>query len=610
MAGEDLIFNILAKDRNAKRTFKELQDEVNKLHRALKRLDGTSADAGKSGSSFGKAFSAAMKLSLDDPKVTAVVVGLAANAAPAIAMALNVGILAGLGGGVIAAGLATAAKDPRVTKAGSDLSTNFLSTMTSATEPFVEPMIRGLKRLQSTVTDIGPDLHDVFAGLAPSVDKLFAGVDGLVRKALPGLKKGLEGAAPVIDAIAAGLPAIGQSIGVFFGAMAADSKRMAGDMKILMAGTSGAIFATAVAVKFLSTVFNDSVVRGLQLVKVVGAIGQFFSSAIPGGQEFFAGVSKWAKGALDSYTGKQKEAGDGAETAKGQFDGLATSLFGVGDGFSAAWKGASGDALGYEKSIIAVKDAIRAVGKSFDENGASLNANTDAGARNRTEVLNAIDAARAHADEVYNMNRAVMGNDAALVHSGEAFDKYSTEIYNNAAAHGADKGQLEELKRVIDNLKPKTVDIHINTIRTEITRQMVAGSNGVSLTAREYYGYRMGGITPVHARKGLLSSASMFSGGPPLYAFAEHGTGQEAFIPKNGNTGRSRNLAKRVVDDWLGGPEAIWGGRGGGGNAYPITVNISAPPGADAAQIAQLVPAAVIGAIKTYEQSNGSGWRS
>lgn len=595
----DLFFNVLVRDAQAKREFRALKKEIDDLRKSVGKLDGADGGGKKAGSSFADSFKAAFDGGLKDPKMAAVVVGLAANAAPAIAAVLNAGILAGLGGGAIAVGLATAAKDPRVAKAGSDLSTNFLQTMTSATEPFVEPMIRGLNRLQSTVTDIGPDLHDVFAGLAPSVDKLFAGVDGLVRKALPGLKKGLEGAAPVLDAISAGLPAMGKAIGDFFAIMATDSKRMAGDMKILMGATSGAIFATAVAVKFLSTVFNDSVVRGLQLVKVIGAIGQVVASPI-GGDGFFAGMSKWAKEALDSYTGKQKEVADATGETKSQTDSLTGSLFGLGEGFSAAMDKLSGNALGYEQSIIAVKDAVDQVGKAFDENGSSLDVNTEAGRRNRSEVLSGIQAAKAHADQVYEMNRAVMGNDAAMAHAGTAFDKYTGELYANAAAHGADKGQLEQLRQMIDSLKPKTVDIRINTIRTNITREMVAGSNGVSLSALEYYGLprAMGGIDLKMANGGITSK---WLRSPTILAGER---GSEAYISMTAPKQRSRAIADQAVG-MLGGSTS-WGDSGGG---YAITVNVNGM-GASGQQIGEVAGAAIVSAIKQYEKSNGSGWRS
>ena len=112
------------------------------------------------------------------------------------------------------------------------------------------------------------------------------------------------------------------------------------------------------------------------------------------------------------------------------------------------------------------------------------------------------------------------------------------------------KSRVQALQSQINALQDRIVYV------TTITRQRteVVGSDG--LNRRFGGGYRWGGVQMYAAQTGLVAKIARPG---TIYQWAEPETGGEAFIPRKGNMSRNRNIARYVVDEWLGGPEAVWG---------------------------------------------------
>ncbi len=142
-----------------------------------------------------------------------------------------------------------------------------------------------------------------------------------------------------------------------------------------------------------------------------------------------------------------------------------------------------------------------------------------------------------------------------------ALKSKQVEIKESGSADS--KSRIASLQSQIDALRDKTV--YLTTVLRQRTE--VVGSDG--LNRRFGGGYRWGGVQMYAAQSGLVANIARPG---TIYQWAEPATGGEAFIPRKGDTGRSRDIAKYVVDKWLGGPEAIWGGGqpttpGSGGSA-------------------------------------------
>lgn len=85
-----------------------------------------------------------------------------------------------------------------------------------------------------------------------------------------------------------------------------------------------------------------------------------------------------------------------------------------------------------------------------------------------------------------------------------------------------------------------------------------------------------GGIHYAAAGLTNLDKASLYSSSSPLYGFAEPGTGGEAFIPRNGDRRRGRDLLD-VAAGWYGG-RFVPTGAGGGGGATTINNTLTVNP--------------------------------
>ncbi|MEQ4301595.1 hypothetical protein ABNF97_09410 [Plantactinospora sp. B6F1] len=216
--------------------------------------------------------------------LVAVLAVAAAAAAPVIAAAITSGVLLGLGGGVIAGGIALVAGSPKVKTAAESLKNRFLDIdttdleeqyktaqerMSSATgkeakkraaaelreakkaldeagaynkknfslrdaaKPFIEPVTRALETFQKSAERVMPVFAGMFEKMAPHIDKLAPALASMAEKALPGIAAAVERSGPLFDKLAEVLPQLGVYISQFFeniSANAPQSAQFLGDM--------------------------------------------------------------------------------------------------------------------------------------------------------------------------------------------------------------------------------------------------------------------------------------------------------------------------------------------------------------------------------------------
>ncbi|MEO3930770.1 hypothetical protein ABGB07_44040 [Micromonosporaceae bacterium B7E4] len=216
--------------------------------------------------------------------LVAVLAAAAAAAAPVMAAAIQSGVLLGLGGGVIAGGIALVANSPKVKTAAESLKNRFLDIDTTdleenykaaqermsqatgkeakkraatelreakkaldeankynkknfslrdAAKPFIEPVTRALQTFEKSADRIMPVFADMFERMAPHVDKLAPALASMAEKALPGIATAVERSGPLFDKLAEVLPKLGVYISQFFkniSANAPQSAQFLGDM--------------------------------------------------------------------------------------------------------------------------------------------------------------------------------------------------------------------------------------------------------------------------------------------------------------------------------------------------------------------------------------------
>ncbi len=133
-----------------------------------------------------------------------------------IAAALSAGILLGLAGGVIGIGALILKENPQVQKAAEQTGKTISDVLTRAAQPLVPAFTGALEQVGDWFKENEDIFTKMFETVAPYVETLTTAFLEMAEKALPGIQKGLEGAAPLIDVIAEKAPEMGQAIGDFF----------------------------------------------------------------------------------------------------------------------------------------------------------------------------------------------------------------------------------------------------------------------------------------------------------------------------------------------------------------------------------------------------------
>jgi hypothetical protein len=162
---------------------------------------------------------------------------LVAALAPVIGAAITSAVLLGLGGGVLAAGIASAAKDPKIAGAFGDLKTKISGLFAEFGKPFRSPLLdflvgpggSGKGGLTGFIDGLIPKMKHLADVFAPIAGQLGTGLISLLQNAMPGIFKAIEASAPLFETLAKHMPAIGDAIGKFFGILS----RHGGDANLL-----------------------------------------------------------------------------------------------------------------------------------------------------------------------------------------------------------------------------------------------------------------------------------------------------------------------------------------------------------------------------------------
>jgi hypothetical protein len=576
--------------------------ELKKLTAFRGRLTKDLGDAGtEGGKEFTKNFSASTQGAASTPglgpALIAGVVVAAVSAAPLIVSALNAAILAGVGGGGLALGIAGQLHDPGVHKAFADMGNNLLDEFHRATVSFREPLIGSAHIFGDALTGALKSID--FAALSKLVQPLAAGLGGFLSHAMPGINQALVAAGPVLKALADVLPAIGKGVSDMFAAFARGGPGAVEGLRAMALALIGIMRMVGFLVERLSSFFANIVGWASGIAHALQAA---FAPLKPVA-DFFDRVGNWIdmiQNGFDEGGGgvgrALHEMGDAAKSATDQFNALSQEINRTFQGESVlagqmvqrlfnVLMSVDQATLAWHQSLTQLGDTLTRANHSIDENTAKGQANVQAiygAVTANMQQYQAMIAAGAGADAAaaaYDANTAALERQLrkAGVTQGEIdklIGKYRgipDQVNTNIAMLGIEEAinRLIELQRRLAGL-PTNKEINV---RTNYYNNVFGSPN--SPTSVPHVGpqnRRWGGIAE-HAQVGLLREAGMFRPSGPLYAFAEPGTGGEGFVPKNGNYQRSTSLIDQEAR-WYGG-RFVAGGMGGGGTVVhaPITIN-------------------------------------
>lgn len=208
---------------------------------------------------------------------------------PALGPLLATALGTAFGGGTIAAGIASALKDPVVSSALADLKKKVSGAFGGFGDVFRAPVLNFFARLPEALKPMQPMIAKIKEDLAPVAENLSNGVIGFLQNVLPSIGRAIDRSAPIINTLAENLPGIGDQIARLFDTLSSHPKETAQFFNQLLDGVK-------LLLKFLDVLITVSfgayktirgVLTGIALygVKVAGVLLDAFVGAfgwVPG----------------------------------------------------------------------------------------------------------------------------------------------------------------------------------------------------------------------------------------------------------------------------------------------------------------------------------------
>lgn len=164
-------------------------------------------EGAKTGQAFGAGFGSVVR-----PLLIGAIIALV----PHIVTGLMGAIQIGMGLGFIGLGAFMLRNEQVLIDSAVRLKERVAGIFRTASAPFLDPMVKALGIIEASFVRLGPNISKAFAALAPAVIPLAQGIAGMMEKMSPGMTNMLIAAGPIITAMAAQLPGIGESLGTFF----------------------------------------------------------------------------------------------------------------------------------------------------------------------------------------------------------------------------------------------------------------------------------------------------------------------------------------------------------------------------------------------------------
>jgi len=443
----------LAKDPGDKALWKQLRGqerEVSKLTKLRKMVFGSDTDtknvgkdAGKLiGSGIGEALGA-LPSQLKGAGI-AIGVGLAAAAAPFIGSAVGAAVIGGVGLGGIAGGIAAAAQDPRVKAAGEHLGDSLKGSFTGIGEPFIDPLIDQMGRLEGIGSAFFAKLGDDIAPLADHLDHLTDGVAGFARNL--DFSKAAKAAGPLLDIIGDELPEVGEALSDMFESISEESGGLAIGLTQVFDVIETGIRLTGSFIGTLAALNEDVTDAASNLGHMAD---EFRDSPFMWLAPYFTPLSL----AISDVGDKADEYTHRAIRAKDESIGLAMALKEAADDavdFSDAIDKLFGKNMDVAEATSRYKNGVRDLREELTEGKRTLNENTEEGLKNA-------DAIREQINNIEELRKSEFAQTGDIKATTAAYEARIEKIRAEAIALGFDKAAVDAIVNAWKNI-PKQVD--------------------------------------------------------------------------------------------------------------------------------------------------------
>lgn len=433
--------------RQSARAADDLGDELDRAARKSRTL--TLGDIG-----IGAAGNALQELSL---KIGLQVAGaIAAPVIPALAGAVSAGVLLGVGGGALAAGIAAAAGSAEVQDAWKQLAADAGDQFASIGNEFRGPVLEAIGDIRTEIR--GMDLAGVLEPAVDLIGPMTDGLLGLVRNALPGLEHAIEASVEPMETLAEKMPRLGKSV----------SEMLEG----ISLGAGGASRALE---DLLNTVELTLVGTG----QLVGRLSQIYELADKAGLTGLLGQLDH----LGEKHGTLVKLGEDGSTALHNLGGAADEADSALSRLQDEIRGLSAPALDWAQAEIAVENATRSASEALKESNGSLDVHTAKGAQAREAVLGLAEAA----------NRAVtakLAETGSIVEASDVYAGYRAQLIATMIGAGVARAEAERLAAAWLQV-PESVQTNYHIVTTYTQR----GTPPASLSYGDIPTGRIGGYS-------------------------------------------------------------------------------------------------------------------
>jgi hypothetical protein len=307
-------------------------------------------------------------------------------AAPAITATLTTAITTGAALGAVGLGAAISARDPAVQAAGKDLGAFLTSQLTQSARPFVPAMLRNIAVVKAEFRTVRPELDAIFSKASTYLDPLTRGATGFVQNAVPGFRKVVDAAEPLVEILGEELPELGEDFAGMLEDIAESAARNEDEFRAIL-DTVG-----------LLTTQLGSVVTLMDYL--AAGPTRTFLDLLKGSDEGVDGILM-TQGAVEDVADAMSTATDATRSFREEMQKLIDT------------------SIDSEQANIDFQAAIDAVSESIKENGKSLDVNTEKGRANRQSLLDLGKAGLEYADAIYE-EQAALGDVAAAEAAAEA----------------------------------------------------------------------------------------------------------------------------------------------------------------------------------------------
>lgn len=421
--------------------------ELNKSRGLLGSLLPSPSQVASAGGDVGKGLGKSVSTALEaaGPQVKVALIGAAALAAPFIGAVISGAVISGVGAGVVAGGIALAARDPKVAAAGKQLGSRLLGNLEDDAEVFTGPVLTQIDKIGDRFDELRPRIRRIFGNASKFVEPLTEGALDGVEGLTEGIDVLVARGRPAVDALADTFAELGDASGDALAILSGGSEEAAAGLRMFGEVAGSSIRGTAM------------LIRGL--TEAYGAMDRF-------GQ----GVNNTVRGWFGLSTGAE-DAAEKTQDATMATDGLNQNLTLM------AMKavGASGPIVTLSNEINDLAessrnafDAATNVGAAIDdvtaaakENGATLDANTEKGRANR-QALSSLATAMIAA---YNAEVALNGEGEK---ANAVANRNRAKFIELATAMTGSRKRAEELATQLGLIKaPPPINITGNFVEAQ-----------------------------------------------------------------------------------------------------------------------------------------------